>query len=227
MLSSRDSLTDAFPFLTTLPGRGQESFSAHAVRKSLDDGQILVGAGNDCAYLPFVMSGSLRIYKISESGKELTLYRIARGESCILTTTCILNGNSFPAIAQAEGPTDVVLIPSRLFVGYVEEYPQWRRFVFGLYSKRLEMVLTLVEEVAFRHVDSRIAAFLLKNASVGENTVERTHQQIASEVGTSREVVSRILKDFETAGIVATLRAKIKILDPGGLEKRAEESNAV
>ncbi len=99
--------------------------------------------------------------------------------------------------------------------------------MFGLYSKRLEMVLTLVEEVAFRHMDSRIAAFLLKNASIGENAVERTHQQIASEVGTSREVVSRIVKDFEAAGLVSILRAKIKILDPGRLAERAEESNAV
>jgi hypothetical protein len=105
------------------------------------------------------------------------LNRIERGESCILTATCILNGSSFPAIAEAEGSTDVLLAPARLLVRFVEE-------------------------VAFHHIDSRIAAYLLKFVEGREGVVSRTHAEIASELGTSREVVTRILRDFEAAGCV-------------------------
>ncbi|HTP58162.1 MAG TPA: Crp/Fnr family transcriptional regulator, partial [Spirochaetia bacterium] len=128
--------------------------------KSLPHKQILVNGGSDCQYLPFVLRGTLRVYKVSESGKELTLYRIDQGESCILSATCILNTSTFPAIVEAEGPTEVVLIPSQLFNRLMDQHPVWRRFVFSIYEKRLEMLLTLVEEVAFRHVDVRVASYL-------------------------------------------------------------------
>ena len=179
---------------------------------------MLVRPGNECAYLPFVLKGALRIYKTSETGKELTLYRIEEGESCILTATCILSGGSFPAMAEAEGATEVMLLPARLLVSLVEEHAEWRKFVFGLYSQRLEIVLALVEEVAFHHVDARIAAYLVRTAGSRQKVVDRTHAEIASELGTSREVVTRILKDFESAGLIATLRGRIRILKPADLE---------
>jgi CRP/FNR family transcriptional regulator, anaerobic regulatory protein len=216
-----ERISEAFPFLQSVPERSREAFLAQAVRKSLENKQVLVHDGNECSSLPFVLEGTLRVFKTSETGKELTLYRIERGESCILTATCILNGTSFPAIAEAEGSTDVLLAPARLLVRFVEEYTEWRRFVFGLYSKRLEIVLSLVEEVAFHHIDSRIAAHLLKFAEGEQNVVSRTHAEIASELGTSREVVTRILRDFEAEGMIQTLRGKIKIIGTSDLEKKS------
>ena len=213
-------LFDAFPILKTVPPRSKELLVTQGIRKSLTHKQVLVRPGNECAYLPFVLKGTLRIYKTSESGKELTLYRIEQGESCILTATCILSGGSFPAIAEAEGATDIMLLPSRLLVSLVEEHAEWRKFVFGLYSQRLEIVLALVEEVAFYHVDTRIAAYLVKSAKGRQNVVSRTHAEIASELGTSREVVTRILKDFEVDGLITTLRGRIRILRPADLEER-------
>ncbi len=200
---------------------------AQAIRKSLVHKQVLVRPGNECAYLPLVLKGTLRVYKTSESGKELTLYRIEQGESCILTATCILSGGSFPAVAEAEGATDVMLLPSRLLVSLVEDHAEWRKFVFGLYSQRLEIVLALVEEVAFHHVDRRIAAYLIKTASGRQNVVNRTHAEIASELGTSREVVTRILKDFESSGLVTTLRGRIRVLRPADLEDKGAISPAM
>ena len=159
-------------------------------------------------------------FKTSETGRELTLYRIERGESCILSATCILHGGSFPAIAEAEGATEILLVPAPLLTRLVEENAEWRRFMFGLYSKRLENVLTLVEEVAFHHMDARLAAYLLKHAAGQRRAVTRTHGEIAAELGTSREVVTRILKDFEAGGLIATSRGRIQVRQPIALQER-------
>ncbi|HYW83415.1 MAG TPA: Crp/Fnr family transcriptional regulator [Spirochaetia bacterium] len=220
-------LFDAFPILRTAPPRSRELLLAQGIRKSLVHKQVLVRPGNECAYLPLVLKGTLRVYKSSETGKELTLYRIEQGESCILTATCILSGGSFPAVAESEGETDVVLLPARLLVSLVAEHAEWRKFVFGLYSRRLEIVLALVEEVAFHHVDRRIAGYLIKTAGGRQNVVDRTHAEIASELGTSREVVTRILKDFESSGLITTLRGRIRILKPSDLEEKGTNPAAV
>ncbi|HUI70245.1 MAG TPA: Crp/Fnr family transcriptional regulator [Spirochaetia bacterium] len=212
----------SFPSLNAMPREAKEELAHRSVGKSLSHKQILVNGGGDCQYLPFVLRGTLRVYKVSESGKELTLYRIDKGESCILSATCILNTSTFPAMVEAEGQTDVVLIPSDLFSRWVDTYPTWRRFVFSIYEKRLDMLLTLVEEVAFHHVDTRVSAYLASEAEGRGNTVSATHQQIASEVGTSREVVSRILRDLEAEGLVTTERGRIRILDRTRLSEKKE-----
>jgi CRP/FNR family transcriptional regulator, anaerobic regulatory protein len=206
-----DPLLESFPFLKTIPQASREAFLAQAVHKSLEHKQVLVRDGTECGYLPFVLEGTLRVFKTSESGREITLYRIERGESCVLTATCILNGTSFPAIAEAEGKTEVLLSPSRLLMGFVDKHAEWRRFVFGLYSKRLDNVLSLVDQVAFQHIDERIAGYLLKHAVGSDGAVTTTHGEIASELGTSREVVTRILRDFEAAGMIETMRGRILI----------------
>jgi CRP/FNR family transcriptional regulator len=212
---------ESITFPSGVPQELRGILSARAVHKSLDDGDVLVRDGKECAYLPIVLKGTLRVFKNSETGKELTLYRIAPGESCILTATCILNNGSFPATAVAEGDTDVLLVPSKLLSRLVDESAQWRRFVFGLYAKRLEIVLALVEEVAFHHIDSRIAAFLLRLASGRSGFVRTTHVKIASELGTSREVVTRILKDFEAEGLIVTRRGNVEIVRPDGLKEKS------
>ncbi len=214
-----EPLSASFPFLQSVPRASREAFLAQAVRKSLEHKQVLVRDENECAYLPFVLTGMLRVFKTGETGRELTLYRIEHGESCILTATCILNGKRFPAIAEAEGSTEVLLVPAGLLVRFVEDYSEWRRFVFGLYSKRLETVLSLVEEVAFHHIDERIAGYLLKFGADEDGVVSRTHGEIASELGTSREVVTRILRDFESRGTIETFRGKIVIRQRNDLER--------
>ncbi len=215
--SLQEKVLRVFPAIRTLPEPSQRLLFSQAVRKNLDHKQVLVQGGNECAWLPLVLEGCLRVYKVSEAGRELTLYRIEQGESCILTTTCILNGGSFPAIAEAEGSTEVVLVPSRLLLRLFDEDENWRRFIFGLYSRRLEMVLTLVEEVAFHHVDARVADYLARWAQGSEHIVEKTHGEIAADLGTSREVVTRILRDLEAQGLVSTLRGRIRVLRPEDL----------
>ncbi len=217
MIDEREAVA-AFPFLKNVSKASREALLAQALSKSLSHKQVLVGASAECAYLPLVLEGILRVYKTSEGGRELTLYRIERGESCILTATCILNASRFPAIAEAEGRTKVALAPAALVSRFVEENAEWRRFMFGLYARRLDSVLALVEEVAFSHIDMRLASYLLANGG-HEGIVDRTHNELASELGTSREVVSRILKDFEVEGALETSRGRIRVIRPEVLEK--------
>ena len=215
-----DLIEKSFPFVAALPSRLREALRAQSVQRTLENRQVLVTGGSECAYLPFVLEGALRIYKVSEAGKEVTLYRIEQGESCILSATCILNGGTFPAIAEAEGHTQILLLPAPLLSRLVEEDSACRRFIFDQYARRLDAVLTLVEEVTFHHMDMRIAAFLLRNATERDAAVSMTHGEIAAELGTSREVVTRILSDFESGNVISTSRGKIKILKPAALKER-------
>lgn len=218
-MALRDEMIEAFPFVAEMEARLQARLFQQVIAKHLGDGEVLAREGTECGYLPFVLAGTLRVYKVGEQGKELTLYRVDRGESCILTATCILNRGEFPAIAQAEGSTELLLVPARLFTSFIDELPSWRHYLFALYARRLDLVLSVVEEVAFHHVDARIAAFLFESAS--NDAVQATHQRLASEIGTSREVVSRILKDFESEGLISTSRGLITIIDRDALELRA------
>jgi CRP/FNR family transcriptional regulator, anaerobic regulatory protein len=230
-MTGHDEVLEAFPFFATLPVQARNLVLGRAVSKTLAHKQVLARDGGECPFLPFVIKGTLRIFKGSEAGREITLYRIERGESCILSATCILNGGSFPATAEAEGETEILLVPAKLLTEHVDSNPEWRRFLFGLYARRLEEVLSLVDEVAFHHMDARLAAYLLKTASSPPGShgpgsgatasVGRTHVQIADELGTSREVVTRILRDFEAGGMITTSRGSIQVLQPAPLRERA------
>ena len=220
-----DRILEAFPFFSSLSAQTRQAVLSRAVTKKLDAKQVLIRDGGECAYLPFVIEGMLRVYKSSPGGREITLYRIERGESCILSATCIVNGGSFPAVAEAEGASEILLLPAKLIAESMENNSDWRRFLFGLYARRLEDVLTLVDEVAFHHMDSRLAAYLLRHASGKPGSIDRTHGEIADELGTSREVVTRILRDFETDGLVETSRGRIRLRRPDGLRERTASSS--
>jgi CRP/FNR family transcriptional regulator, anaerobic regulatory protein len=166
--------------------------------------------GDACAAIAFVLSGEVRVYKIGESGREITLYEIGPGETCILNASCILSGMSYPANAATMSDGAMLLVPSADFRRLVSEHEEMRDFVFTLLSERLSAVMALVEEVAFGRMDERLQEYLIEKSENG--ALETTHQKIASDLGTSREVVSRLLKDFERKGRVALSRNSIRIL---------------
>jgi CRP/FNR family transcriptional regulator, anaerobic regulatory protein len=154
----------------------------------------------------------VRVYKISETGREITLYRFGLGESCILTANAILVQQSFPAIATVEKEAEAVMVPAAIFRDWVKRYDLWRSFVFDLLSQRLSSMMAVVDEVAFRRMDARLASFLL-NRVHGEEPLHITHQRIASELGSSREVISRLLEDFASRGYIHLGRGTVEILD--------------
>lgn len=162
----------------------------------------------------------MRVQKISESGREIVLYRMQPGETCILTTACLLSNESYGAEAIAESEVSALAIPKSAFHEAVARSASFREFVFRVYSQRIGDLLMLVEEVAFGRMDARLAHKLLL-LSGGAAELEMTHQQLASELGTHREVVSRLLKEMERAGALSSGRGHIFLKDKGYLARLA------
>ena len=208
------------PVLANASPALRADFDRYAQVHHIPAGAPIAWEGDACDQLAIVLAGTVRVYKVGESGREITLYRIEETESCVLTASCILSRTQFPALAVAETDVEAVLIPAYVLRDWVARYEPWRDYVFDMMSQRLADVIATVEEVAFRRMDARIAEFL---AELGENgaTIPITHQEIASELGTAREVVSRILKDLERGGLIALSRGAVTLLDVDGLDARA------
>lgn len=205
------SIANCFSHLPTSEIEWLETASQEV---SLEAGQHLAWEGQECTGLGLVLAGQARVYKLGESGREITLYRVEPGESCILTASCLLSGQPFPAFAQVEQPLRGRWLPAEPFRQRMHQSQDWRSFVFQLLSRRLASVISVVEEVAFRRVDHRLAEFLLQHPQ----GCPLTHQQIAQELGSSREVISRLLKDFERHGWVSLGRGHLSLLDAAALK---------
>jgi len=177
-------------------------------------GKDVFALGDQVDAIALLLSGTIRVYRVSDTGREITLYRFSAGESCILTANAIINNEAFTAIATVEEAADAVMIPADAFRQWVDVHPLWRDFVFALLSQRLLSVMEIVDEVAFARMDSRVADFLL---AAGRDVLHITHQEIAAELGSSREVISRILAGFAHQGIVELRRGTIEIVDMDAL----------
>jgi CRP/FNR family transcriptional regulator len=209
----KDKFLKLLPFLTKELFKEIDDFFSASLHQKIPANKIISVEGDACNYLSFLLKGVIRVYKVGSSGREITLYRINEGGSCILTASCILSQKYFPAIAVTELDSEVLSLPANLFKEWVSKYPVWQEYVFNLVSERLADVIAVVEEIAFKQVDIRITEKLSQFISKGINPIEITHQELASDIGTSREVVSRILKDFEAKGVCEISRGRIKILD--------------
>lgn len=188
----------------------------------MSPGAFICMEGTQCASLPLVFSGTARVYKMAETGREITLYRIEPGGSCIITASCLLSDRTFPAFAVAETEVEAVLIPMPVFHAWFRHHDAWRRYLFDLLSSRLASVIELVEEVAFQRMDVRLAAYLV-HAADASGEIERTHEVVAVDLGTSREVISRLLKDFERRGFVVLSRGIIRVRDREGLRRSVKK----
>lgn len=183
-------------------------------------GISIVRENDNCVHLPIVLSGSLRVYKVAESGREITLYGIDPGSSCVLSASGILMDTPFPAEAVTEKNTRVLLVPGQLVRELYDKFPSWRDFILSLYTDRVSSIIHLVEDVLFRRLDRRLAEFLLDREVDGE--VRATHKKIAEELGSTREVISRLLKDFSVKGYIASNRGEIRLEKPEELRKIAD-----
>jgi CRP/FNR family transcriptional regulator len=203
----------AFPVFKGSPEALVQDLLSAGRRQLVPAGKQIYSEGDSCTAIAFVISGNIRVYKIGQSGREITLYEIGPGETCILNASCILAGQGYPAHAATVEDTDLLLIPSSEFRRMVSGHEQMREFVFTLLSKRLSGVMELVEEVAFGRMDERLVEYLVERSAVGR--LDTTHQSIANDLGTSREVVSRLLKDLERKGRVRLARNEITLLSSG------------
>jgi CRP/FNR family transcriptional regulator len=180
---------------------------------------VLFEPGTQCEGFPLVLDGSVRVTASSEGGREIVLYRVAPGEGCILSGGCLLGHSSYRARGVAE--TDVLLasIPPALFQELLVQSEPFRRFVFDMYGTRLAEVMELLEEVAFRKLDTRLARLLLQRGPL----IEATHQALADELGSVRVFVSRLLRSFEERGWVKLERERVTVTDLQGLAQFARE----
>lgn len=207
----------SLPFLQNTSTTLAREFQDTSYYARIPAGKDVFVEGDRADAIALLISGVVRVYKIGETGREITLYRFGLGESCILTANAILSQKSFPAIATVEEDAEAVMIPSEVFRDWVKRYDPWRDFVFDLLSDRLSMVMAVIDEVVFQRMDKRVASWLLHHAGV-QNPVRITHHEIAADLGSSREVISRILQDFSRLGLIQLGRGVIKILDLEGLE---------
>lgn len=207
-----DLLVRVLPILEHADPELLFEFQQKAFFAQIPKGQDVFLEGDQVDAIALLISGVVRVYKIGETGREITLYRFGNGESCILTANAILSQKNFPAVATVEHEAEAIMIPSESFRDWVRRYDLWREFVFDLLSERLSAVMAIVEEVAFRRMDTRVATFILERSRLSDS-IQITHQEIAAELGTSREVVSRILEDFSSSGMLNVSRGMIKVLD--------------
>jgi CRP/FNR family transcriptional regulator len=212
-------ISHALPVLVHASPELAREFIQAAFYARIPAGKDVFVEGDQVDAIALLLSGVVRVYKVGETGREITLYRFGMGESCILTANAILSHKLFPAIAVVEQDAEAVMIPSDAFRDWVHRYELWRGFVFELLSQRLASVMAIVEEVAFRRMDTRVAAFLVGRGS-RQNPIPVTHQEIAAELGTAREVVSRILEDLAGQGLLRPARGAIEILDLEALRRR-------
>ena len=209
------SCLDAFPFVKDLTDHGLETIISNSKLCRFDADTPLLSSGQGCEALLLVSEGGIRVYKQVPSGREILLYRVARSETCVLGTTCMLRQSSYPAEAIALAGTVAIALPAETFRTLFEGEAAVRRFVLDLYAVRLEELL-LIEEVAFRKMDERLAAFLLREAEISPGVfqpVQMTHEELAAELGTVREVVSRLLHQFAEEGSVTLERGRVRVID--------------
>ena len=212
-----DTVARSFEFLRRATPDASGEFRRAARFARWPVGKPLFSAGEHVPALALIVSGVVRVFKTGRTGREITLYRIGSGETCILSVNAILTRQPIPAAAAVEQRVEAVTIPAEVLRDWVQRHDLWRQFVFELISQRLMKVLTLVDDVVFRRMDARIAALLLERGRT-QNPLRITHQEIAAELGTSREVISRILEDLAAAGTVRSTRCRIEICDPRPLE---------
>ena len=183
-------------------------------------GTVLFRPGEDMETFLIVGEGSLRIYKSNSEGREITLYYVGGGECCTLNILCLLTQRPSPATAYAEEDVSALAYPRERFLEWFGRYPSMRDLVLGQVADRVHCMMALVEEVAFQRLDRRLAAYLMTAVDqAGGSELLLTHEVIAKDLGSVREVVSRLLKNYESSGLIALGRGRIAIRDRDGLEQ--------
>ncbi len=212
-----------FPALLSITDPHWLAAAKAAHESTLPARTVVFRDGDPCHNYLLVTEGSVRVQKISESGKEIVLYRVEAGQSCVLTTSCLLADDRYLAEAITETEVKAVVIPGAPFHDALAHSPGFRRFVFHAYGRRMATLMALVEALAFERMDTRLARRLL-DKSAEQREIIVTHHELAADLGSAREVISRLLKDFEHHGWIRLHRGRIEILDPGALQRIEERA---
>lgn len=218
----RELLLQRFPVFAQLAKDRLEELLRESTVLRVPAGGVLFDAGQPCRGFPLVLEGSVRVAMASPLGREILLYRVEPGQGCILSGGCLLGHADYSARGVAEENVTLLSIRPALFQALMVESEPFRRFVFGMYGERLSEVMQLVDEVAFRRLDQRLAQLLVHRGPV----IDATHQKLADELGSVREIVSRLLRGFESRGWVQLERERITVREPSALAALARGPEA-
>jgi CRP/FNR family transcriptional regulator len=207
----KDHFLDLFPFFRGAPQSLVERILAFSRQKTLPANMLVKLEGDPCHDFVLMLSGEKRVFKMGGSAREITLYEIGPGEICVLNASCLLSNTRLPANAATTCETEVLMLPAEHFLDMTAQYAEMRAFVHSQINASLASVMALLSEIAFGKMDERLKNYLVHKSEDGR--LRRTHQQIANDLGTSREVVSRILKDFERQGLASLSRNCIELKD--------------
>jgi len=210
----------AFPDLAQLPASIRDELDALPLMQ-VPGGTVLFRDGDACQGYVFVLSGSVRVQKMDPEGREIVLYRVEDGQTCMLTTSCLLGGRPYPAEGIAEEETELALLSPKRLDALLSD-AAFRRFVLSMISLRIADLMALIEDVAFGRMDVRLARRLLELDN-GSGELRLTHQQLATELGTAREVISRLLKDFERRRMVTLGRGIVLLPESKELRELAAQ----
>ncbi|HET9951461.1 MAG TPA: Crp/Fnr family transcriptional regulator [Candidatus Eisenbacteria bacterium] len=213
-------------FYTLAPSELQREIAEAANVVRLNPGDYFLREGDTCGHFAVLVSGRMRVFKLGENGHEITLYQVGAGDACPLNVSCILSNRPVPAMAKVEEAVEALVIPAATFRRWMGQHEALRSFVFEMFADRLTEVMSLVEEVAFRRMDQRLARRLhdlLVQEGAARGSVEITHAELAADLGTAREVVSRLLKEFERLGAVTLSRGRITLKNAALLREMRSE----
>ena len=218
-VQSHTETLKTFPAFATASDGILSDLANQGIHKKLPSGLMTSLQGTQSHHFPIVLRGSARVFTMGENGREITLYRLKPGEGCVLAAASILSELPLPAFAIIEDAGDFLMVPAEIFQKWFDDVGFWRKFVFSLIAHNLANVIAVTNATTFRRLDARVASHLLE-APNGE--ARTTHQAIALELGSSREVISRVLKSFEIEGLVGLGRGSVRLLDRDGLVDKSE-----
>lgn len=210
---------DAFPVWNKLHSSQKDLILNNLRFQTVKKGTMLHNGDTECTGLLLVKTGQLRAYILSDEGREITLYRLFDRDLCLFSASCIMHSIQFDVSIEAEKDTDFWVIPAAVYQRLMEESAPVSNYTNELMASRFSEVMWLMEQVMWKSLDKRVAAFLLEEAAIeGTNTLKITHEAIANHLGTHREVITRMLRYFQNEGMVKLSRGIVTILDTKRLE---------
>ena len=219
-------IAEFFPFWKQLSIEEQSLLTSSAARRAIKKGTVVYNGSSDCLGLILVSSGQLRAYILSEEGREITIYRLFDRDTCMFSASCMLQNLQFDITIEAEKDSELWVIPPAVFKKLMDTSLPVSNFVNQIIAGRFSEVMWLIEQILWKSFDKRLAAFLLEEnelENVGSDAIRITHERIANHLGTAREVVTRMLKYFQSEGLVKLRRGSIELLDKERLGEIAEK----
>ncbi len=208
-----------FPVWNKLTPQQQNKLQQAVFTRDVPAGMVIHNGGADCMGLVLVQSGRLRSYILSEEGREITIYRLFERDMCLFSASCMIKNMQFDVTVEAERDSKIWIIPTYMYKELVEESLPMASYINDLMASHFSEVMWLMEQIMWKSFDKRLAAFLLEESVLEEtNKLTITHEKIANHLGTAREVVTRMLRYFQSEGLVNLARGTVEITDREGLE---------